>query len=122
VAASFMCWEPSLDINPSSPSFAQQLRSAQASKAPPSEKMLAFVARLAARYPELPPTDETPWAAGPLTREISGNFIHFVVKWSWYKGTLIAFVAEAGQSLGLQCYDSQSGILYEAPRNKRAPI
>jgi hypothetical protein len=114
LTASFMCWEPTLAIEQASPSFRQQLRSAQASKDPPSEKLLAFVVRLTAKYPDLTTTDETPWASGPLTGEISGKFIHFPVKWSWYSSTLIAFIVETGHSVGLHCYDPQSGILYES--------
>lgn len=115
LTANFMCWEPSLEIHQSSPSFQQQLRSVQARKDPPSEKMLAFVARLTAKYPDLTTTDDTPWASGPLTGEISGKFIHFPVSWSWYSSNLIAFIVETGHSVGLDCYDPQSGILYESP-------
>jgi hypothetical protein len=108
-----MCWEPSLVIDHSSPSFRQQLSAAQASTDPPSAKMLAFVARLTATYPDLTTTDDTPWATGPLTGEISGRFIHFPISWSWYKSSLIAFIVNTGQSVGLHCYDPQSGIFYK---------
>jgi hypothetical protein len=108
-----MCWEPSLEIHQSSPSFQRQLRSAQASKEPPSEKMLTFVAYLTAKYPDLTTTDDTPWADGPLTGDISGKFIHFGVSWSWYTRDVIAFIVETSHSLGLYCYDPQSGMLYK---------
>ena len=110
-----MCWEPSLEINQSSPSFGQQLRSAQNSKEPPSEKMLVFVARLTAKYPDLTTTDDTPWADGPLTGDISGKFIHFGVSWSWYKKDVVAFIMETGHSLGLHCYDPQTGTFDKSP-------
>jgi len=114
LSADFMCWEPSLEINQSSPSFGQQLRSAQKSKEPPSEKMLVFVARLTAKYPDLTTTDDTPWADGPLTGDISGKFIHFGVSWSWYEKDVVAFIVETGHSLGLLCYDLQTGILHKS--------
>ena len=115
LSADFMCWEPTLEINQSSPSFVQQLRSAQKSKEPPSEKMLVFVARLTAKYPDLTTTDDTPWADGPLTGDISGKFIHFGVSWSWYKKEVVAFIVETGHSLGLHCYDPQTGALHKSP-------
>ena len=115
MSADFICWEPSLEINQSSPSFGQQLRSAQKSKDPPSEKMLVFVARLTAKYPDLTTTDDTPWADGPLTGDISGKFIHFGVSWSWYKTDVVAFIVETGHSLGLHCYDPQTGALHKSP-------
>jgi hypothetical protein len=76
--------------------------------------MLSFVARLTEKYPDLTTTDETPWATGPLTGEISGKFIHFPISWSWYSDSLIAFIVETGHSQGLYCYDPQSGILYKS--------
>jgi len=79
--------------------------------------MLAFVVGLTAKYPELTATDNTPWASGPLAGEISGKFIHFPVSWSWYSNNLIAFIVETGYSVGLNCYDPQSGILYKSPRD-----
>ena len=110
-----MCWEPSLEITQSSPSFGQQLRSAQKSKEPPSEKMLVFVARLTAKYPDPTTTDDTPWASWPLTGEISGKFIHFPVKWSWYNREVVGFIVETGHSLGLHCYDPQTATLHKSP-------
>jgi hypothetical protein len=38
--------------------------------------MLAFVAHLIAKCPDLP-TDDTPWTGGPLTGEIGGKFTPF---------------------------------------------
>ena len=110
-----MCWEPSLEIHRSNPAFIQQLESAQASKDPASEKLLKFVSELTARYPDLTVTDDTPWATGPLTGEIGGRFIHFVISWSWYKSTLVGFVVQTGHSVGLHCYDPQTDIFYKNP-------
>jgi hypothetical protein len=76
--------------------------------------MLAFVARLTAKNPGFP-IDDSPWASWPLTGEISGKFIHFPVKWSWYSSSLTAFIVETGYSVGLNCYDLQTGILYKSP-------
>jgi len=76
--------------------------------------MLVFVARLTAKYPDLTTTDETPWADGPLTGDISGKFIHFGVSWSWYKKDVVAFIVETGHSLGLHCYDPQTGTLHKS--------
>jgi hypothetical protein len=115
VSASFMCWEPSLAIIQSSPDFRQQLRAAQAQKDPPSQKMLEFVARLTARYPDATTTDDTPWADGPLTGDISGRFIHFSISWSWYNSSVITFIVQTGHSVGLHCYDPQSDKFYKNP-------
>jgi len=74
---------------------------------------MEFVASLLARYPDLTDTDDTPWATGPLTEEISGNFINFAVSWSKYNDDLICFVIETAHSHGLHCFDPQSGSFYK---------
>jgi hypothetical protein len=114
MTAHFYCWEPSLQINPTSPNFRQQLREAQANRAavPPSSKLLAFVADLLSKFPDLTVTDDAPWATGPLAGEITGKFINFPVSWSWYHRSLVAFIVETANSHGLHCYDPQGGKLY----------
>jgi uncharacterized caspase-like protein len=61
MTAHFFCWEPSVDIDPTSPDFRDQLIKAQTSNEPSSPKLRAFVLDLLAKYPDLSETDDTPW-------------------------------------------------------------
>src|SRR5215475_9555520 len=118
MTAHFYCWEPSLDIDPKRPDFQQRLREAQGQSGA-SAKLLEFVASLQAKYPDLTETDDTPWATGPLTNEVTGNFINFPVSWSWYNDDLISFVIETAHAHGLDCFDPQTGQFYQAPTRQR---
>jgi len=113
LTAQFCCWEPTLDICPERSDFAQRLREAQ-DQSGVSKKLTEFVASLLAKYPDVTNTDDTPWAAGPLTQEISGNFINFAVSWSWYNDDVISFVVETAHSHELHCFDPESGNFYKA--------
>ena len=114
MTAHFYCWEPSLQMNSSSREFRQQLREAQANRAaaPPSSKLLAFVADLLRKYPDATVTDDTPWASGPLAGEITGNFMNFPVLRSWYRPSLVAFIVKTANPHGLHCFDPQREKLY----------
>jgi hypothetical protein len=112
LSAHFYCWEPELDICPTRPDFKQRLQEAQ-DQSGRSARLLAFVASLQAKYPDLSETEDTPWATEPLTDEIGGNFINFAVTWSWYSDDLISFVVETAHAHGLDCFDPQSGEFYK---------
>jgi hypothetical protein len=101
-----------LDICPKRSDFKQRLQEAQ-DQSGSSTNLLRFVAALQAKYPDLTESDDTPWATGPLTGEISDNFINFAVSWSWYNEDLISFVVETARSHGLHCFDPQSNEFYE---------
>jgi hypothetical protein len=117
LSANFYCWEPILDICPKRSDFSQRLQEAQ-DQSGASAKLLEFVASLLVKYPDLMDTDDTPWADGPLTGDISGNFINFGVSWSWYNDDLISFVVETAHSHGLHCFDPQSNEFYEATSDR----
>jgi hypothetical protein len=114
MAAHFLCWEPTLDLDPRRPDFRERASAAQHSGVGASARLLDFVAALLAKHPDLTQTEDTPWATGPLTSEITGSFINFVVSWSWYDDALIAFIGETARSHGLHCFDPQSGRFYDA--------
>jgi hypothetical protein len=74
------------------------------------------VAALLAKHPDVTDGNEdTPWATGPLTNEITGSFINFPVSWSYYDDALIAFVVETAHIHGLHCFDPQSLTFYKCP-------
>src|SRR5262245_44236325 len=101
-----------LNLDPKRPDFRQGLREAQGQSGA-SKKLRAFVASLLAKYPDATKTEDTPWATGPLEREITGNFINFPVLWSRYDDELVTFVVETAHSHGLHCFDPQSEKFYE---------
>ncbi|MBL8884909.1 MAG: hypothetical protein JNL45_17845 [Hyphomicrobium sp.] len=107
MTAHFYCWEPSVDIDPTSPNFREQLIKAQNSKDTTSLRLLGFVSDLLAKYPDLTETDDTPWATGPLAGEITGKFMNFVASWSWFTDDLVEFVSSTARRHGLHCYDPQ---------------
>lgn len=85
-----------------------QLRQLQAEvRQPASATLASFVADLLERYPEDDP-DDSPWAAGPLIDEASGDFIHFAMT---YSGAERAYedVVRTAQRHGLVCFDPQTG-------------
>lgn len=113
MTAHIYCWDPILAIHPKRSDFNQRLNDARGH--PGAQiKLLEFVTNLLAKHPDLTVTDDTPWATGPLTGEISGNFINIPVSWSWYDTALVAYVAETAHAHGLHCFDPQSGKFYEA--------
>jgi len=115
MTAHFYGWEPILDICPKRADFIQRLSEAQDQPGASGAKLLELVAALLAKYPDLAETEDTPWATGPLTGEIGGNFINFAVGWSCYNEDLISFVVETAHCHGLHCFDPQSGQFYQAP-------
>jgi hypothetical protein len=114
MTAHFLCWEPTLGLDPSQPDFRERAWAAQRDGVGASAKLLDFVAALLAKYPDATETEDTPWSTAPLSLEITGQFINFPVGWSWYDDALIAFVVETARSHGLHCFDPQSGRFYEA--------
>jgi hypothetical protein len=114
----FYCWEPALDICPKRSDFKDRLREAQ-KQSGPSAKLLEFVASLLDKYPDLTNTDDTAWATGPLTGEITGGFINFPVSWSWYNDGLVSFIVEVAYSHGLHCFDPQTDKLYKGAASVR---
>lgn len=80
--------------------------------APPTERIIAYVARLLERWPDLTvdDDDDKPWAAGPLISEARGPLIYFAMTWS-KSSEASAYAAAVARSMGLNCFDPQTGRL-----------
>jgi hypothetical protein len=82
------------------------------SSEPPTAGIVAYVDALLRRWPDLTATgdDATPWASGPLIGEAIGPLVYFPMVWSM-ADEASAFAAETAASMGLVCFDPQSGRL-----------
>jgi len=108
MSANFYCWAPSLGLDPKQRDFHDRIEALhEGPELPASPKLLAFVADLLARYPDLDGDDQdTAWAAGPLANEIIGDFINMAIVWSLYDEAA-GFVIETAHRHGLHAYDPQ---------------
>jgi len=115
MSANFYCWMPELELNPDDQSFGERIdRLYEQPKPQPAAAMLAFVADILARYPDLTETDDTVWADGPMVNNILGQFINMSVIWSRIKEAE-QVLAETAKRHGLYCYDPQSKKLLYRP-------
>jgi hypothetical protein len=117
------CWESSLALDPAERSFykaisALQADALQAANPPRSPKVVAFVADLLARYPDLTETEDTVWADGPLAGDITGGFINMSFIWSRYEEAA-PFVVATAHKHGLNCFDPQTGNFTQRHTTKR---
>jgi len=98
-------------------------------KTPPTDRIASYVSALLARYPE--PTehdaddafDACPWADGPMIGNAIGPFMYFGVINNEAGGDACSFAIDTAHSLGLICFDPQSGQLVDvapaAPPRRR---
>ena len=111
MSANFYAWLPSLPLDPTTKSFVSDVEALYEQAEPPHAALLAFVAALLARYPDLDDENETCWAAGPLRDEILGRFINVAVVWS-QADEAWTFFRETARVHGLICYDPQTDRVY----------
>lgn len=112
MSADFLCWVPALALLPGSPSFF--VRTDQLDSPPrfrPAHAIVEFVHALEERYPDAESTEETAWADGPMLNDANGGFIHFSVRWDYYK-RVTPFVLSTAHRLRLDCFDPQSSRFY----------
>lgn len=81
----------------------------------PDPRILAYIADLTARYPDLDDLDDdhlddSPWADSPLVDNVMGPFFYFSMT---YPGAdeALPFVAATAAAHGLVCFDPQDGTL-----------
>src|SRR5437870_781951 len=79
---------------------------------PPSPRILGYIQSLTARYPDLMDLsddegDDSPWADGPLTKDVMGAFFYFGLVFSKAEEAL-PFIAETAREHGLVCFDPQA--------------
>lgn len=76
---------------------------------PPTERIVAFVAALLERWPDLSEddADRSPWSTDPLIREARGPLIYFPMRWSMAEEAS-AYAARVASSMGLNCFDPQA--------------
>jgi hypothetical protein len=79
---------------------------------PPASAIARYVAALLERWPDISDddSDASPWAAGPLINEGRGPLIYFAMAWSM-ADEASAYAAEVASSMGLVCFDPQTGQL-----------
>jgi hypothetical protein len=113
MSASFYCWAPTLDLKPEARDFADRVEAMHEARAPPaSPQLIAFVAALLARYPDLDVDEEdTVWSDGPLADNIIGDFLNIGVIWPRV-GEAETFIRETAHKHGLHFYDPQSEAFY----------
>jgi hypothetical protein len=120
MSANFYCWTPTLGLDPKARDFHDRIEALQeAEPSPASPKLLAFVAALLERYPDLDETDDTVWAAGSLGDEIIGDFINMAVVWPRAEEAE-GFIRETAYQHGLHFYDPQSETFYPCPSAEAA--
>jgi hypothetical protein len=116
MSANFYCWAPTLDLDPQARDFHDRVDALH--EAPPpeaSDKLIAFVEALVARYPNLGDTDDdTVWSDGPLSGNVIGDFINMGVVWSRC-AEAEPFIRETAHKHGLHFYDPQSEKFYPCP-------
>jgi hypothetical protein len=112
MSANFYCWTPEAGLDPKARDFHDRIEALhEAPEVPASPRLVAFVAALLARYPDLGDDDDveddTVWADGPLVNNIIGDFINMGVIWS-RADEAVLFIMETAQRHGLHFYDPQS--------------
>ena len=74
---------------------------------PPTERIVAFVAGLLERWPDLTEDEDSPWSTGPLIGEARGPLLYFPMSWSRADEASV-YAAELAASMSLNCFDPQA--------------
>jgi len=116
MSANFYCWAPTLNLDPKARDFNDRIDALYDAPPEASDRLIAFVEALLARYPDLDDgaDGETVWSSGPLGSDISGDFINLGVIWSRCDEAE-PFIRETAHKHGLHFYDPQSEKFYPCP-------